>query len=56
MTSVPSTPLFADPRRLLEEVAREYARPDLLRPVIDRLAESPRVALARVWLMRRSED
>ena len=56
MTSVPTTPLFADPRRLLLEMAREHALPDLLRLVVDRLAESPRVALARIWLMRRSED
>src|SRR3954468_5067317 len=56
MTSVPTTPLFADPRRLLLEMAREHALPDLLRRVVDRLAESPRVALARIWLMRRSED
>src|SRR3954447_12766040 len=56
MTSVPTTPLFADPRRLLLEMAREHALPDLLRLVVDRLAESPRVALARVWLIRRSAD
>ena len=56
MTSVPTTPLFADPRRLLLEMAREHALPDLLRLVVDRLAESPRVALARIWLVRRSED
>src|SRR5207237_785130 len=29
---------------------------DLLRLVVDRLAESPRVALARIWLVQRSED
>src|SRR3954469_14581788 len=56
MASVPTTPLFAEPRRLLLEMAREHALPDLLRLVVDRLAESPRVALARIWLMRRSED
>src|SRR5690349_3721798 len=56
MSSGATTPLFADPRRLLLEMAREHALPDLLRLVVDRLAESPRVALARVWLMRRSED
>jgi hypothetical protein len=47
MTSLPTTPLFADLRRLLLEMAREHALPDLLRLVADRLAESPRVALAR---------
>jgi transcriptional regulator with GAF, ATPase, and Fis domain len=56
MNPVSTTPLFADPRRLLLEMARERALPDLLRLVVDRLAESPRVALARIWLMRRSED
>src|SRR3982750_3431278 len=56
MASVPTTPLFADPRRLLLEMARQHALPGLLRLVVDRLAESPRVALARIWLVRRSED
>src|SRR3954453_1270731 len=56
MTLGPTTPLFADPRRLLLEMAREHALPDLLRLVVDRLAESPRVALARIWLGHRSED
>jgi transcriptional regulator with GAF, ATPase, and Fis domain len=56
MTSLPTAPLFADPRRLLLEMAREHALPDLLRLVVHRLAESPRVALARIWLMRPSED
>jgi transcriptional regulator with GAF, ATPase, and Fis domain len=56
MTSVSTTPLFTEPRRLLLEMAREHALPALLRLVVDRLAESPRVALARLWLVRRSED
>jgi transcriptional regulator with GAF, ATPase, and Fis domain len=56
MTRGPDTPLFTDPRRLLLEMARERALPDLLRLVVDRLAESPRVALARIWLIQRSED
>src|SRR3954452_18527240 len=56
MTSLPTTPLFTDPRRLLLEMAREHGLPDLLRLVVDRLAESPRVAPGPVWLMRRSED
>src|SRR3982750_4889168 len=56
MTSAPAAPLFADPRRLLLEMARQRALPDLLRLVVDRLAESPRVALARIWLLRQSED
>src|SRR3954463_12033629 len=56
MTSVPSTSIFADPRRLLLDMAREHALPDLLRLVVDRLAESPRVALARIWLGQRAAD
>jgi hypothetical protein len=56
MTSAPTTPLFAYPKKLLLDMAREHALPDLLRLVVDRLAESPRVALARIWLVRRSED
>lgn len=42
--------------RLLLDMAREHALTSLLRLVVDRLAESPRVALARVWLVQRSED
>src|SRR5947208_9023914 len=56
MNSVPTTSIFNDPRRLLLEMARERALPDLLRLVVGQLAESPRVALARIWLLRRSED
>src|SRR3954452_6578115 len=56
MLEMPAGPLFTDPRRLLLEMARQRALPDLLRLVVDRLAESPRVALARIWLMRRAED
>jgi transcriptional regulator with GAF, ATPase, and Fis domain len=37
-------------------MAREHALPELLRMVVDRLAESPRVALVRIWLVRPTED
>src|SRR5262245_41606590 len=37
-------------------MAREHVLGDLLRLVVDRLAESPRVALFRSWLVQRSED
>ena len=47
-------PLFVDPKRLLLDMARERSLPDLLDLVVDRLAESPRVALARIWLVRKS--
>jgi len=56
MIPTPEPPLFAEPRRLLLEMARERALPDLLRLVVNRLAESPRVALARIWLARRTEE
>jgi transcriptional regulator with GAF, ATPase, and Fis domain len=56
MTLAPPDPLFVNPKRLLLDMAREYALPNLLRLVVDRLAESPRVALVRIWLSRRSED
>jgi transcriptional regulator with GAF, ATPase, and Fis domain len=56
MTPQPEDPLFLDPRRLLLDMAREHALPALLRLVVDRLAESPRVALARIWLVQRSVD
>ena len=56
MTVESDAPLFRDPRRLLLDMAREHVLADLLRLVVDRLAESPRVALARVWLAQRSED
>src|ERR1700757_667584 len=52
MTSLPTTPLFADPRRLLLEMAREHALPDLLRLVVDRLGEAPTGALGRGLLKR----
>jgi transcriptional regulator with GAF, ATPase, and Fis domain len=56
MSAPPTGPLFRDPRRLLLDMAREHALPGLLRMVVERLAESPRVALARIWLVQRSED
>src|SRR5262245_55516069 len=56
MTLPSPTSLFTDPKRLLLDMAREHALPDLLRLVVDRIAESPRAALARIWLVQRSED
>jgi transcriptional regulator with GAF, ATPase, and Fis domain len=54
MSLTPAAPLFVNPKRLLLDMAREHALPSLLRMVVDRLAESPRVALARIWLVRPS--
>jgi transcriptional regulator with GAF, ATPase, and Fis domain len=48
--------LFVEPKRLLLDMAREYGLADLLRLVVDRLAASPRVALARIWLVQPSVD
>jgi transcriptional regulator with GAF, ATPase, and Fis domain len=55
MTTPLAGPLFLDPKRLLLDMAREHRLPDLLRLVVDRLAESPRVALVRIWLVQSSE-
>src|SRR5262245_44232460 len=55
MTTPPTEPLFLDPKRLLLDMARERQLPDLLRMVVARLAESPRVALARIWLIQPPE-
>jgi len=55
MTTALTDPLFVDPKQLLLDMARERQLPDLLRMVVDRLAESPRVALVRVWLVQPPE-
>ena len=44
--------LFTDPKRLLLDLAKEHHLSELLRFLVGRLADSPRVALARVWLVR----
>jgi transcriptional regulator with GAF, ATPase, and Fis domain len=43
--------LVPDPRRLLLEMAEQRSVDALLALVVQRLADSPRVALARVWLL-----
>jgi transcriptional regulator with GAF, ATPase, and Fis domain len=45
-----------DPKGLLLDLARERSLPRLLELVTTRLAESSRVALARVWLVQKSLD
>src|SRR5215813_7316250 len=52
MTPEPHVPLFRDPKLLLLDMAREHALPELLQMVVARIAESPRVALARIWLIQ----
>jgi transcriptional regulator with GAF, ATPase, and Fis domain len=54
--SAETEPLFLDPKRLLLDLARERSLPKLLDLVTRRLAGSPRVSLARVWLIRKSLD
>ena len=55
MAPPPPAPLFVDPKRLLLDMAREHSLPELLRLVVTRLADSPRVALARIWLVQPTE-
>jgi len=50
------THLILDPKGLLLSMAQEHSLPNLLRLVVDRLSESPRVALARIWLVQPSEN
>ena len=56
MNSEAAAPLVDDPKKLLLDMAQEHGLPQLLRLVVDRLSESPRVALTRIWLVQRSED
>src|SRR5215217_5156601 len=56
MTTLPHVPLFRDPKGLLLDLARQHALPELLRLVVTRLAESSRVALARIWLVQPTEN
>src|SRR6266404_5877684 len=48
--------LFADPKRLLLDMAQEQLLPELLRLIASRLADSPRVALVRIWLAQPTAD
>lgn len=52
MTLLLDTPLVADPKRLLLDMANEHHLSELLRLLATRLASSPRVALVRIWLVR----
>ena len=54
--SAETEPLFLDPKRLLLDLASERSLPKLLDLVTRRLAGSPRVSLARVWLIQKSLD
>ncbi len=54
--SLECEPLLLDPKRLLLDVARERSLPKLLELITTRLAESPRISLARLWLIQQSHD
>ncbi|WP_435011533.1 sigma 54-interacting transcriptional regulator [Tundrisphaera lichenicola] len=56
MTWTSADSLVSDPKRLLLDMAREHGLPELLRLVVARLGESPRVALARIWLVQPTGD
>src|SRR5438105_4834371 len=43
-------PLFANPKRLLLDMAQEQSLTELLRLIASRLGESARIALIRIWL------
>jgi transcriptional regulator with GAF, ATPase, and Fis domain len=49
---VADSPLFTDPKSILLDMAQEHRSSELLHLLVSRLAASPRVALARVWLTR----
>jgi GAF domain-containing protein len=51
-----SQPLFADPKRVLLDLAQEQSLSKLLRLIVTRLTGSPRVALARIWLAQSTSD
>ncbi len=56
---MPESPdLIVDPKRILLELAGHHLLADLLPLAVQRLAESPAVALVRVWLIQppRAED
>src|SRR5262245_55439598 len=56
MAPTPYVPLFVDPKQVVLDMAREHSLPELLRLVVTRIAESPRVALARIWLIHPTEN
>jgi len=50
-----TTPLFDNPKQLLLDIAHERSLPRLLESVVQRLSATPRIALARIWLVRPGE-
>ncbi len=49
-------PLFADPKRLLLDMAQEHSVAELLRLIVSRVSESHQVALVRIWLAEPTAD
>ena len=49
-------PLISDPKTLLLEMSEHRQVADVLKLIVDRMASSPAVALARIWLVRSSEE
>lgn len=45
-------PLFADPKRVLLDMAQQHSVSDLLSLIVRRLTESGPIALARIWLIQ----
>ncbi|MFO0984241.1 MAG: sigma 54-interacting transcriptional regulator [Planctomycetota bacterium] len=52
MTVPEATPLLQDPKQLLLDLGQTRSLPELLDLIVQRLAAPPRIALARVWLVR----
>lgn len=49
------TPLIANPKSLLLDMGQSRQVSDVLKLIVERLAESPAVALARIWLVKPGE-
>ena len=49
-------PLFSNPKRLLLDMAQEQSLAELLKLIVARLSDSPRVALVRIWLVQLTTD
>ena len=49
-------PEFESVKELLLKMAQEHSIDDLLQLIVQRLAERPRVALARIWLISPADD
>ena len=55
MQAQAQAPLFRDPKQILLDLSEERSLPRLLELIVVRLAATPRVALARIWLVRPGE-